>query len=64
MTGKEEKKTVPFFLRLEKEDDKKLRKLAKLKGISPQALVKMQIKDLLFGFVDDSERWVQDQERS
>jgi hypothetical protein len=51
-----------IFLRLDLEDLSKLESLAKKKGVSPQTLVKMQIKELLAGFVDDSAYWTKKEE--
>jgi hypothetical protein len=46
-----------MYLRLEKEDLNKLKRLAELKGISVQALLRMKVKSLLSGFIDDGEKW-------
>jgi predicted DNA binding CopG/RHH family protein len=45
------------LLWLEEEDLKKLKRLAEKKGILVQTLLRMEIKELLSGFVDDGEVW-------
>ena len=59
-------KTVGIYLRLPPKDLKRLQKLADLKGVTVQTLLRMEVKSLLSGFVDGpiDKQWEQEQEAS